>query len=245
MQMVKHLHIWTTRSIHFSPEIWKHTLVLASLHHSKLRYSHTHLQKVSGIWDINLKVLKQTLQNPFFIVDITAYSVQLFKCHSACKVCRYGLFRLEPTPPTIKNTWGWKRQLTAHPKQNILPCCPASAMVWLVDFQSSNTNTDVVSRTKLGIYIFLFPFGESTFSHHVQNKQGNLSVTKGEKNTSTGFTQICNMLKMAFSISNVMLHPKLKVKTMVISKLLEGKQWRHHFLHLPGNRLQNHPEHQR
>lgn len=88
-------------SFYFSAEkyatqcYWKHSLPRnVEIHPSsstgllpKLRYSHFHLQKISGIQGINLKVLKQTLQSLFFIADNPAYSLQLFKCHSICEVC--------------------------------------------------------------------------------------------------------------------------------------------------------------
>lgn len=75
-------------------EMWKYTLLLVLACYPKLRYSHFHLQKISGIQGINLKVLKQTLQSLFFIADNPAYSLQLFKCHSICEVCWNGFFRL-------------------------------------------------------------------------------------------------------------------------------------------------------
>jgi len=79
----------------------------------------------------------------------------------------------------------------------------------LVGFQPSNIHTDVISGTKLGIFFF-FPAAESTFSQHLQNEKDNLSVTKGEKNTTTDCIQICNMLKMAFFITNIMHHPEIE-----------------------------------
>jgi len=44
----------------------------------------------------------------------------------------------------------------------------------------------------------------------LQNKKDNLSVTKGEKNTTTDCIQICNTLKMAFFITNIMHHPEIE-----------------------------------
>jgi len=44
----------------------------------------------------------------------------------------------------------------------------------------------------------------------LQNEKDNLPVTKGEKSTTTDCIQICNMLKMAFFITNIMHHPEIE-----------------------------------
>lgn len=81
------MQLSATGTIHFFPETWKYTLLLGLACYPNQRYLHFHLQKISGIQDINLKVLKQTPQSLFFIADNAAYSEQLFKCHSVCEVC--------------------------------------------------------------------------------------------------------------------------------------------------------------